>query len=45
LLSGADDCQCGIGIKNDQGMTALPGDLSGEVRQVIVGGSSACLFG
>ena len=45
LLSGADDCQCGIGIKNDQGMTALPSDLPREMRQVIVGGSRACLFG
>ena len=27
LLNGADDRQCRIGIKNDQGMTALPGDL------------------
>ena len=29
----------------DLGMTALACDLPCEVRQVIVGGSSACLFG
>ena len=45
LLNGADDRQCRIAINNNQGMTALPGDLPREARQFIVGGSRACLFG
>jgi hypothetical protein len=45
LLDGTNDRQCRIGINDDQGMTALPGDLPREVRQFIVGGSNACLFG
>jgi len=31
LLSGADDRQCRISINDDQGMTAVPGDLPREV--------------
>jgi hypothetical protein len=45
LLSGADDRQCWISINDDQGMTAVPGDLPREVSQFIVGSCCARLFG
>ena len=45
LLSGANDRQCRISINDDPGMTAVPGDLPREVRQVIVVSRSARLFG
>ena len=38
LLSGADDRQCRVSINDDQGMTAVPGDLPRQVAEDGEGG-------